>query len=1229
MNLRITLLLLSGILWFNKAWAQKNLVRINPVTGSANAYIPLLSGNIQVGLSYSSNGVRLKDSEGDAGLGWNLNAGGQVTRVLRGLPDDITTSDRRGWMENNNGTSIENFIIANNSSPVNCTNAQSDLNYINSNFSYLNDTEPDIFNINAPGLSCTFVFDKDHVIRTIPYQDLKITYTKAGIPSQISSFTVINNKGTKYVFSERTIASKYTTRHIGFGMPYLSEANLKYYRSQYEQFKSKTEYNNAWMLSSIEDATGNKVIFNYEYKGTTTINKKVEFNIGGVGMQPLYILKETFQNRVLSSIQSLGATVSFSYGVYNSNAAEGALVSTITANGVKYVFNYSNLIFKKGQTSFKKNCLRNITTDQCESPINYFFEYDGESSIEGTSQYDNRDSAYQYTDIWGYYTGIKSNSIAAVNSTNVTVGMLKSIKYYDNGSTTLEYESNNFYNPTLGSVVSGGGVRVKKITDYDGISIGNNIIRNYDYRNPVTSITSGIPLSLPQTTFLRPVASIANTTNSTVSADNDLSEEDHTVMYSYVKESQAGKGSTLYEYKVPAGAFDTTTPMGDWVPTATHVGVQGCSQSLGMLANSSRTYPFAVSTNYDFERGLPSKETAYNDAGVKVAEVTYTYQRSFNPIVINALKFDEADYARVYSKYSIYTTTSELNTQVERVIFDPSSNTVGQRTINKFTYGSSAHKEVTQQEIDNSDGAVTRINTVYSKDYIAGTASTYSTALTNKNINVPLESYTSVKQAGTGVFKVVGGQFTKYATFPAAPPLPDNVLPSASYQFTSVTGLTNFIPTLTTNAGTPDSRYILANTFTKYETYGALKSSVGINKQPQTIISNATHHLPLATFSNANPSEIAYGVEGGDDGFVMSEYWSPVVGRSGMITARTFTSNCTLSKTITKRSVVKTYVFSTWIKSSSNGSFNITAGTQTFSLAYQANSNWTYYEVNIPVGNLSNTFTVSFTLGGGISVDDVLLYPQIATASTFGYNEDRYKIIETNTNGRSTYYDIDKLGRINVVYDQDKQIIQRKTYNYDEQGILPDALFYVDLPVGDKNIYANTSYTFRPYNSFSSCAFTGAEYSWNYGDGSPSTTMDHHTFTSAGTYNVTLTVTVPGVGTKISTIPIIVKPTPPAPVYLYYAVDPLTQNDLQRVEFIQGGQTIQIVYPNEFPYSMIPPGATTVRVYLSGSNYDRSVVLQVDGIQTICKNAPQPHPLSFSINPTNEVFLMINSYRCE
>src|ERR1700744_1754322 len=80
------------LLSFNISHAQ-GIVNVSPMTGTATAYIPIYTisngqVSIPVGVSYSTNGVKTMDVEGTAGMGWNLEAGGQISRLVRGIPDD-------------------------------------------------------------------------------------------------------------------------------------------------------------------------------------------------------------------------------------------------------------------------------------------------------------------------------------------------------------------------------------------------------------------------------------------------------------------------------------------------------------------------------------------------------------------------------------------------------------------------------------------------------------------------------------------------------------------------------------------------------------------------------------------------------------------------------------------------------------------------------------------------------------------------------------------------------------------------------------------------------------------------------------------------------------------------------------------------------------------------------------------------------------------------------------
>ena len=62
-------------------------------TGRANVQIPLYTVqsrdlSIPITLTYQSSGIKVQDLPSWVGAGWNLSAGGKITRIVRGTPDE-------------------------------------------------------------------------------------------------------------------------------------------------------------------------------------------------------------------------------------------------------------------------------------------------------------------------------------------------------------------------------------------------------------------------------------------------------------------------------------------------------------------------------------------------------------------------------------------------------------------------------------------------------------------------------------------------------------------------------------------------------------------------------------------------------------------------------------------------------------------------------------------------------------------------------------------------------------------------------------------------------------------------------------------------------------------------------------------------------------------------------------------------------------------------------------
>jgi len=78
---------------FAQSSAGSGLINVDHFTGTASATIPIydysIAGiDIGVSLSYDTRGIRVDQTASEVGLGWNLNAGGSITRVVHGLEDD-------------------------------------------------------------------------------------------------------------------------------------------------------------------------------------------------------------------------------------------------------------------------------------------------------------------------------------------------------------------------------------------------------------------------------------------------------------------------------------------------------------------------------------------------------------------------------------------------------------------------------------------------------------------------------------------------------------------------------------------------------------------------------------------------------------------------------------------------------------------------------------------------------------------------------------------------------------------------------------------------------------------------------------------------------------------------------------------------------------------------------------------------------------------------------------
>lgn len=1153
------------------SFGQSGKFQVDNFNGTASLSYPLhvvKSGSVEVpvNLVYVGSGIKVKDVEGNAGMGWHLVAGGEIRREVLGLPDDAKadfySNPRLGWIHNPNRTKVAGFNILNDNNTSTCTDEQTDLSYLQTNFADLSDTEPDIFNINAPGLNCQLIFDENNNIKVIPFQDLKITYRLYSDinPGRIIDFTITNDKGVTYSFGDSEVTTKWTTTS-------LTENDIKYFKREYDQYKHRISYVSAWKLKAITDYNGNSIWFSYTTALTRNAENRINLAIGESStLSTPFTVQTSSEQKVLDRIYYTGRsgdpigepmnTRSLKFKYISAVISPSPLISGIEGKGLKTTFIYDTFKTKEPGSVKTKNFLKYFLSNSLKMAD---FEYYGVSG----DVVDLPDSLSKEIDQWGYYNGSNATTLlptvyinpnnssleryrtnpAGTNSTayaytitgadratnplKIANGSLKSIKSYYGGSTSIVYEPKDYYDVNSGSTILGGGLRVKQVIDQDQTNPGNNSVTNYSYLNPASGKSSGKVLALPLYTFSRPFtgsgATIDLWKNSTVRLEESVARQDHSVVYTWVTESRSGAGRTVFEYSAPGG-FDESSALPDWTPTITHIGRPGCVAS-GFMSSQKNAYPFAPNMNYDFERGLLKKTSLYNEANQKVRESLFNYTRSAPATVISGLSYDYIEGLVAYAKYKRLAQTTNLLTKIETIDYDAPSLTQFSSTVVNNLYESPNHRLLSTQSTTKSDGSILKTQYKYAKDYVASNSANSSVQaiylLQQQNANIPIETYTQVERSG--ISKTISATIIKSRPLVYFGMV--NTVPDQKLNFLNTEGITNFqVSTISGNNFVQDSRYLPVENYLLYDVNGNLVSMDKNDKKVKSVIVDYNLNEPVATFQNARMDEVIFtdfDTEASKEfGYPVPAILDSLGSRSGKYAYKTVVGN-QLIKAVTKNPVADYYVFSLWVKSAAAGTVNVSLVnasnvTLDYSLPYANTANeWKYYRLKVPVASMSSTFTVKIGTSTSITIDDILFYPDHADVLTTSYDLKSFvKTIETNGNGIAKYYTYNTYRRLKQVLDQDKNIVLNRSYANDL-----DANSFVAYISSDSNLDLNVPENFSASSGYSDG--DGMSYSWNFGDGtvhnSMSASVFQHTYHQVGTYTITLTITSPIYGSKTTT----------------------------------------------------------------------------------------------------------------
>lgn len=254
-------------------------IPVSLYTGIADISIPIYTINyhnheLPISLSYHGGGVKVDSHPGWVGLDWVLNAGGAISRVVYGLPDETYYYKRTdgpidlGYFHNYDlGFGLEQEKYPD---PV-FTLLQNDVYY----FYYQCDQEPDRFDFNFLGITGSFVLSEDGEFSVKCDRDIKVVFDKDinnsdfyfnGFPTPTmtnTAATIYNNNISPTIFGFILIDESGVKYHFGFEFDAI-EFSSGFFSQLNDPMTAST-----WHLTKIEYPDG--VIIELDYQKTTYI----------------------------------------------------------------------------------------------------------------------------------------------------------------------------------------------------------------------------------------------------------------------------------------------------------------------------------------------------------------------------------------------------------------------------------------------------------------------------------------------------------------------------------------------------------------------------------------------------------------------------------------------------------------------------------------------------------------------------------------------------------------------------------------------------------------------------------------------------------------------------------------------------------------------------------------------------------------------------------------------
>ncbi|WP_271766758.1 PKD domain-containing protein [Aquimarina algiphila] len=368
------------------AFQKYNALPVNLYTGKVNINLPIYtidSGDmsIPISVSYNTGGIKVDDIASSVGLGWNLNAGGNIVSVVKDIHDQTFRKGLISEIDPDYGSISYRYVTQKGYlreyDEILEENSSYDL-YQGYDKEAEEDASPDIFIANAPGLSSKFILEKN----TTTYDILPIDGSGITNSSPIT-YGKLNGNNLGFQLNELSITdyggnaptTNWTDIFDFYGYNTFELVNTNGVKYLFDKKDLRESLSRQAVYSPINigrvntGVTAHHLSSMFDPKSNTTINFKYEEYQKGTVQHERAIIEDALTNHASpenwASLRVFGhLPLIKSLNDNNNQIDENILKSSLNFVKYKKAHRLNEISFENGKVEFIYDHIRQDTYDE-------------------------------------------------------------------------------------------------------------------------------------------------------------------------------------------------------------------------------------------------------------------------------------------------------------------------------------------------------------------------------------------------------------------------------------------------------------------------------------------------------------------------------------------------------------------------------------------------------------------------------------------------------------------------------------------------------------------------------------------------------------------------------------------------------------------------------------------------------------------------------------------------